>query len=186
MKYTDNISKVTSNHSSLDNFKHNVWEILKPGVPNVSQCKPRQNRTIHDINGTNNEWRMCEYLGSMRDTGEDIKWRKILAIVASNQLKIIYDNKKLTRKTKIKAFRAYFRAYFPLQLRNLENNTFSSRKNLGNIIQKRILKWFGKVIRANESTPGRGCLTTPTPHTSDLVTNQREPGWALSNQTFVI
>ena len=65
----------------------------------------------------------------MRDTGEDIKWRKILAIETSNQLKIIYDNKKLTPKTKIKAFRSYFRAYFPLQLQNLNNNTFSSCKN---------------------------------------------------------
>ena len=65
----------------------------------------------------------------MRDTGEDIKSRKFLAIEASNQLKIIYDNKKLTPETKIKAFRAYFRAYFPLQLQNLENNTLSSRKH---------------------------------------------------------
>ena len=29
----------------------------------------------------------------------------------------------------MKAFRAYFRAYFPLQLQNLDNNTFLSRKN---------------------------------------------------------
>ena len=84
---------------------------------------------MHYINRTNNECRLCEYLGSMRDTGEDIKWRKILAIVACNKLKIIYNYKKLTRETKIKPFRAYFRAYFPLQLRNLDNNTFSSRKN---------------------------------------------------------
>ena len=35
----------------------------------------------------------------------------------------------MTPKTKIKAFRAYFRAYFPLQLQNLDNNTFSSCKN---------------------------------------------------------
>ena len=42
---------------------------------------------------------------------------------------IIYDNKKLTPETKIKEFKAYFIACFPLQLQNLHNNTFSSRKN---------------------------------------------------------
>ena len=122
---------------------------------------------------------MCEYLGSMRDMGEDIKWRKILAIEASNQLKI-YDNKNESTES-------MFWAYFPLQLRNLDNNTFSSRTIIpfqrrllrtyalnvkwpnivknedvygktaptesSNIIRKRILKWFGRVIRAGESTP---------------------------------
>ena len=65
----------------------------------------------------------------MRDTGGDIKSRKLLAIEASDQLKIIYDNKKLTPETKIKEFKAYFIAYFPMQLQNLHNTTFSSRKN---------------------------------------------------------
>ena len=82
-------------------------------------------------------------------------------------------------------------AYFPLQLRNLDNKTFSSRKNhpcipaetlenlcterkmapnivknedvyrktaaikWSNIIQKRRLKWFGKVIRADEPAPAK-------------------------------
>ena len=80
-------------------------------------------------------------------------------------------------------------AYFPLQLRNLDNNTFSMRKSYqcipaetlenlcaerkmaeyrqkiktayiktataewSNINRKRKLKWFGKVIRAEEPTP---------------------------------
>ena len=51
---------------------------------------------------------MCEYLGSMRDTGEDIKWRKILAIEASNQLKIIYDNKKNNSRNKNKRIQTLF------------------------------------------------------------------------------
>ena len=48
----------------------------------------------------------------MLDTGEDIKRRKILAITAANQLKIIFHNKKLTPETKMKAFRAYFEPIF--------------------------------------------------------------------------
>ena len=118
----------------------------------------------------------------MLDTGEDIKRRKILAITAAYQLKIIFDNKKLTLETKMKAFRAYVE---PIFLYNCEIwtitpsqsvktiNTFQWRllrtyvlnvkwpnivKNediyrktaateWSNIIRKRRLKWFGKVIR---------------------------------------
>ena len=51
---------------------------------------------------------MYEYLGSMRGTGEDIKSRKILAIEASNQLKIIYDNKKINSRNKNKSIQSLF------------------------------------------------------------------------------
>ena len=64
------------------------------------------------INTTSNEWRLCKYLGSMRDTGKDIKRRKILRITAANQLKIIFDNNKLTPETKMKAFRTYVEPIF--------------------------------------------------------------------------
>ena len=56
------------------------------------------------------------WISRMRYTGEDIKWRKILAIEASNQLKIIYDNKKLTPEIKIKKIRSIL---FSLMLVNL-------------------------------------------------------------------
>ena len=62
----------------------------------------------------------------MLDTGEDIKWRKILTITAANQLKNIFDNKKVTPETKNESI---CWTYFPLQLQNLDNSTFSSRKN---------------------------------------------------------
>ena len=46
MNYADNISKVitskVSNHSSMDNFKHNASEILKPRDLNVNQDKTEQ------------------------------------------------------------------------------------------------------------------------------------------------
>ena len=119
MEYADDISKVTSNHSSMENFKHNTSEILKPRDLNVNHGKTEQ----YIINRTNNEWRLCKYLGSMLDTGEDIKRRKIFAITATNQLKIIFDNKKLNPETKVKAFRAYFE---PIFLCNCEIWTITS------------------------------------------------------------
>ena len=183
MEYVDDISKVTSNHSSMENFKHNTTEILKPRDLNVNHDKTEQ----YIISRTSNEWRLCKYLGSILDTGEDIKGRKILAITTANRLKIIFDNKKLTPETNMK-HSEHMWAYFPLQLLSLGNNTFSSLKNINafqrrllmtyvlnvkwrnivknedvykkatapewsNIIWKLRLKWFGKVIRADKSTP---------------------------------
>ena len=58
----------------------------------------------------------------MRDTGEDIKWREILAIEASNQLKI-------NSRSKNESIESIFWAYFLLHWQNLDNNTFWSRKN---------------------------------------------------------
>ena len=38
------------------------------------------------INRGTDEWRKCKYLGSMLDTNEDIKQRKVLAINAANRI----------------------------------------------------------------------------------------------------
>ena len=65
MEYASDISKITSNHSSMENLKHNTPEILKPGDLNVNHDKAEQ----YIINRTNDEWRLCKYLGSMLDTG---------------------------------------------------------------------------------------------------------------------
>ena len=81
MEHADDISKVTSNHSSMENFNHNTLEILKPRHLIVNHDKTEQ----YMINRTNNECRLCKYLGSMLHTGGDIKQRKILAITAANQ-----------------------------------------------------------------------------------------------------
>ena len=108
MEYVDDISKVTSNHSSMENFKHNTLEVLKPKDLNVNHDKTEQ----YIRNRTNNEWRLCKYLGSMLDMGEGIKQRKIIAITTANQLKIIFDNEKLTPETKMKVFRAYVEPIF--------------------------------------------------------------------------
>ena len=69
MEYADDISKVTSNHSSMGNFKYNTSEIQKPSDLNVNHDKTEQ----YIINRTNNQWRLCKYLGSMLNTGEEIK-----------------------------------------------------------------------------------------------------------------
>ena len=64
MEYSDDINKVTSNHSSMENLKHNTSKIVKPRDLNVNHGKTEQ----YILNTTNNELRLCEYLGSMLDT----------------------------------------------------------------------------------------------------------------------
>ena len=207
MEYADDISKVTSNHSSMENFKHNASEILKPRDLNVNHDKTEQ----CVINRINNEWRLCKYLGSMLDTGEDIKGTKILAITGANQLKIILDNKKLTQGKKMKAFRTYVEPifFYNCEIRTITPsqtvktiNTFQQRflrtyllnvkwpnivKNedvhrktaateWSNIIRKRRLKWFGKVIRADKSTPVNRAFNYANAHASGHAANQRQPG----------
>ena len=77
----------------------------------------------------------------MLDTGEDIKRRKILAITAAYQLKIIFDNKKLTLETKMKAFRAYVE---PIFLYNCEIWTITPSQAIKtvNTFQRRRLRTY--------------------------------------------
>ena len=67
------------------------------------------------INKTTYEWRKCKYLGSMFDTKEDKKRRKVLAINAANIIQAIFVNKKITPETKMTSFRAYIE---PISLYN--------------------------------------------------------------------
>ena len=54
MKYADDISKTTSNQSSMENFKRDTSEILKPRDLNVNHEKTEQ----YIISRTNNQWRL--------------------------------------------------------------------------------------------------------------------------------
>ena len=96
---------------------------------------------MHYINRSNNEWRLCKYLGSMLDTGEDIKRREILAITAANQLKIIFDNKKLTPETKMKAFRAYVESIFIYNCK-IQTTAPSQAVKINNAFQRRLLTTY--------------------------------------------
>ena len=110
MEYANEISKVTV--------------ITAPWRTSNIIRQKWQSRTMHYINRSNNEWRLCKYLGSMLDTGEDIKRREILAITAANQLK-----QKINPRNKNETIQSICWVYFRLQLQNLDNSTFSSRKN---------------------------------------------------------
>ena len=133
MEYAGDTSKITSNHSSMGNFKHSTSEILKPQDLNVSHDKTEK----YIISRANNKWRLRKYLGSMLDKGENIKRRNILAITSANRLKIIFK----TPGTKAKAFRAYVE---PILLYNCEICTITPSQAVKTVsaFQRRLLRAY--------------------------------------------
>ena len=77
----------------------------------------------------------------MLDKGEDIKWRKILTFTTANQLLIIFDNKKLTLETKMKAFRAYVEPIFFYNCKIWTITPPQAVKTI-NTFQRRLLKTY--------------------------------------------
>ena len=66
----------------------------------------------YTVNRNSNDWKKCKMLGTILETGNDIKRRKGLAIDAINKIKHILNNKKVTLKTKSRAFEAYISSIF--------------------------------------------------------------------------
>ena len=59
-----------------------------------------------------NRWRDCKLLGSLLDTQNDIKRRKVFAINAANKLKHLFLNKDVTISMKTLLFKSYITPNF--------------------------------------------------------------------------
>ena len=77
MEYADDLSKITSDHNNIRRYEHNAEENLG------------------------------KLLGTLLDTEEGIKRRKILAINAANNLRRLFENDKLTINLKLKLIDSY-------------------------------------------------------------------------------
>ena len=92
-----------------------------------------------------NEWKIAKILGSKLNTEADIANKKSLSLNALTNLKEIFQNKRLSRRTNVRAFEAYIT---PVLLCNSELWTLT--KTLENQIdsfQRRILRWYVLNIR---------------------------------------
>ena len=153
MQYADDISKITSDYNSIQHFKKIVPEKLKTRDLKINQEKTEE----YTISKTRNEWRKCKFLGSLLDTSEDIKRRKMLAINAANKISAIFENKRLTIKTKMKAFDAYIK---PIFLYNCEiwTITASCAEKMIDGFQRRLLRTYvlnvkwPKILKTKKST----------------------------------
>ena len=92
-----------------------------------------------------NCWRDCKLLGSLLDTQNDIKRRKVLAIKAANKLKRLFLNKDVTISVKTTLFKSYITPIFlySSELWTLTNNM----KRKVDSFQRRIIRTFVLNVR---------------------------------------
>ena len=67
--------------------------------------------TIKRVN-CDNLWRDCKLFGSLLDTQNDSKGRKVFATNAANKLKHLFLNKDVTINVKTKLFKSYIAPIF--------------------------------------------------------------------------
>ena len=129
-------------HAIISRNKHLV-EFLKLVLPYTLikrdlLCNADKNEH-YEINKTseNNSWKKCKILGSLLDTTEDIKRRKVLTTVAMKSLHYIWTS-RLTTGRKIIIFNAIVRSIF---LYNSQIWTVTnSIRNRINSFQRRLLR----------------------------------------------
>ena len=104
----------------------------------------KQNNTIKTAN-CDNRWKNCKLIGSLLDTQNDIKRRKVLAINAAYKLKHLFLNKDVTISVKTTLFKSYITPVFLYnsELWTLTNNV--QRKV--DSFQRRIIRTFVLNIR---------------------------------------
>ena len=75
---------------------------------NVNKTKTEK----YKIDGIEESWKKCKYLGSYLDTTADFIRRKQLSNAAYSTYKITLESKKLKLKTRIRLFQAYVESIF--------------------------------------------------------------------------
>ncbi len=118
MEYADDLSKITSDYANMQKYENEKPVTLCSTGLNVNNEKTER----YTINKASGNWRKCKLLGTMLDTNEDIKRRKILAINAANNLGRFFDNSNLTIKTKLRLVQTYIE---PIFLYNAETWTLT-------------------------------------------------------------
>ena len=87
-QYADEISKISTNISAIEKLKDELPVKLAQRSSKINESKTEE-YTIKSAN-CNKRWRDCKLLGSLLDTQNDIKGRKLLAINAANNLKYLF------------------------------------------------------------------------------------------------
>ena len=87
-QYADEISKISTNISAIEKLKDELPVKLAQRALKINESKTEE-YTIKRAN-CNKRWRDCKLLGSLLDTQNDIKGRKLLAINAANNLKYLF------------------------------------------------------------------------------------------------
>lgn len=135
-QYADDISWVGGSKARLENMEKDVVRVLIRRNLKVNEAKTEK---FEVKSGGDEGWRNCKYLGSKLGTDEDIKNRKSLTVAAYTKLRHIFNNKRISRKTKVRVFKTYVE---PVFLYNSE--LWAITKTMGTKIDafhRRMLRW---------------------------------------------
>ena len=143
-QYADDISKISTSISAIEKMKDELPVKLAQQGLKINESKTEE--YIIKRANCDNRWRDCKLLGSLLDTQNDIKRRKVLAINAANKLKHLFLNKDVTISVKTKLFKSYITPIFLYnsELRILTNNMhrkldFFQRRIFGAFVLK--VRW---------------------------------------------
>ena len=110
-QYADDISKITSNYSAIEELKEKLpHQLAKRGL--ILNRDKTEEYTIRNNSNCDKKWKKWKLLGSLLDTENDITRRKYLAMNAVIKLKHIFDNKKISISTKVITFNSYIQSIF--------------------------------------------------------------------------
>ena len=137
-EYADDISEITSNADKIKYLKMTLPQLLAKRNLIINETKTEEYK-ISRVN-CDDKWKKCKLLGSILDTNNDIKRRKGLSLDAVQKIKYMFNNKKLSIKTKMRAFDAYISSIF---LYNSELWTLTSS------IEKQIDSFQHRLLRKN-------------------------------------
>ena len=144
-KYADDITFISTSATIIDNIKNTVPQKLANFNLKVNESKTEQ-YVIPDPPNTDNSksWKKCKLLGSLLDTREYIKRRKILVIDAMKKYRNIYKSKYLSLKQKIRHFNMYIQS---IMLYNSEIWTMTDTLNKSiDAFQRRQLRYVVNVV----------------------------------------
>ena len=137
MEYADDMTKLTSDYNSARKYERDTEEDLG-GDKGLKINNSKTER--YTINRQQHEWKKCKLLGTMLDTTEDIKRRKLLATNAANNLQHLFQNTDLTINLKSKLITTYIE---PIFLYNSETWTLTkTMENSIDAFQRTIIRRY--------------------------------------------
>ena len=149
MEYADELRKLTSDHNNIRRYEHNAEENLSKKGLKVNKNKTEN----YIISRQNHQQKKCKLLGTLLDTEEDLRRRKVLAIDAGSNLRCFFENNKLTINLKLKLIDTYIE---PIFLYNSETWALTkSKEESFNAFQRRIVRRYCFNIKWPKSLSNR-------------------------------
>jgi hypothetical protein len=168
-KYADDISWGAAN------CKQRIQQEIKTTIPKLTarglKVNEAKNEDYDIASNGGDQWKKCKILGSLLDTKEDIKRRKILANNAYHKLRPIFEDKKLGMPHKIRVFCACVESVF---LYNSEIWTIgkTTEKEIDSY-QRRMLRNAINIKWPNKITTDKLYETTKQRRWSDTIRKRR-------------